>query len=67
MRLQNIDLDVSHPDQVAGVLRAAAQTFYEDGAELTSAWQSSGAGEPWYKVAGILEDAADRIERALTK
>lgn len=65
--MKNINLDVSHPDQVARVLREAAQTYYDDGAELTAGWQDAGAGEPWYIIAAILEDAADRIERKLSK
>lgn len=61
----SLNLDVSHPDQVARILRAAAQDFYEDGAELTSAWQDHKAGEPWYKIAGILDRAADQCEKAV--
>jgi acyl-CoA reductase-like NAD-dependent aldehyde dehydrogenase len=60
---KSLSLDVSHPDQVSRILRAAADAYYKSGAELTSAWQDDKAGKPWYQIAGILERAADQCEK----
>jgi hypothetical protein len=63
--MKDLDLDVSHPDQVAAVLRRAAETYAESALELTAAWQDKGAGRPWNKLARILERAADQVDKAL--
>lgn len=57
------DLDVSSPDKVAAVLRNTAQRYYEDALELQTAWQDPSAGRIWSKIARVLEQAADRIDR----
>ena len=59
---KNMDLDVEAPDQVAAVLRNAAQAYYESASELEAAWQDRGAGRPWEIIAKILERAAAQIE-----
>lgn len=59
----SIDLDVEAPDQVANVLRQAAQEYYESAGELEAAWQDKYAGKPWTAIAKILEAAADKIDK----
>lgn len=61
--MSKLDLDVSSPDQVAGVLRRAAEAYRVSDAELSSAWQEKAAGYPWARVARILDQTADRIAR----
>jgi hypothetical protein len=63
MARSRLDLDVASTDQVAKVLRAAADRFYSDASELDSAWQARSAGGPWRKIAKILEGAAAKIDR----
>jgi phage terminase small subunit len=58
-----MDLDVDAPDEVAGVLREAAQAYYEAESELSSAWGDPQAGKVWTKIAKILERAADQIDK----
>ena len=60
-----LDLDVDAPEKVADVLRDAAQAYGESASELESAWQDEGAGEPWEKIAKILDDAAAKIDRVV--
>lgn len=59
------DLNVADPEQVAGILRNAAQAAYEAAGELESAWQDKSAGRPWKIVARELERCAFRIEERL--
>lgn len=61
--MKNLDLDVDSPDKVSTVLRNAAEAYNDSASELASAWQDSSAGKPWEKIARILEQAADRIDR----
>lgn len=56
-----LSLDVDSPDKIASVLYAAAQLFFEDAEDLSASWQSKSAGQPWRKVATILQRAADQI------
>ena len=60
-----MNLDVEAPDQVAAVLRAAAEAYRESAAELTAAWQDHRAGQPWSMIAAELDRAAERIDRRL--
>lgn len=62
----DLDLDVDAPDQVADVLRAAAQEYFEAEEELSSAWQDPQAGKVWTKIARILERAANQVDRAVS-
>lgn len=62
---RSLDLDVDSPEKVARILRDAAESYYESASELESAWQDSGAGRPWEKIAKILEAAADRVDKAV--
>ena len=62
---KRLSLDVESPDQVAAVLRAAAQAYYESRGELQAAWQDQQAGRDWSIIARELERAADRIDRKL--
>ena len=59
---KRLSLDVESPDQVATVLRAAAQAYYESQGELQAAWQDQQAGHDWSIIARELERAADRID-----
>ena len=61
----DLDLDVDTPENVPGVLRAAAQEYLESELELEGAWQDKQAGKVWAKIAKILERAADQIDKLL--
>jgi hypothetical protein len=61
------DLDVDAPNKVPGVLRAAAQAYWEAQAELPIVWQDEGAGRVWGRYAHILKQAAERCESAMKK
>jgi hypothetical protein len=59
---KSLDLaDVAAPDEVAQVLRAAAEQYYESHNELLSAWQQSYT--PWARIARLLEQCADKIDK----
>ena len=58
------DLDQATPEDIARVLRNAAQRFYEARGELQSAWQDKQAGRVWSKLAKILERAAASCDAA---
>lgn len=64
------DLDVATPEEVAKVLRAAADKYRESAMELASTWGDSHAGKVWKKMATRLDRCADGCERevqALTR
>lgn len=63
----NLDLDVAVPDQLANVLRRAAENFNQSYSELQSAWQDQQAGRVWAEFAKILERAAGQCDRACDK
>ena len=58
-----LDLDVDSPEKLPGILRLAAQRFYESAGELEAAWQDKNAGKVWTRFARILERSADSCER----
>lgn len=58
-------LDVESPEQVAEILDATAERFYEDSARLTSDWQDPDAGRPWEIVADELQRTAQWIRQQL--
>ncbi len=58
---KNLDLDVDHPDKIAAILRAAADTFYQASEDCKANWQDTNAGRPWTQAAKILERAAAQI------
>ena len=58
----SLSLDVSHPTDVASILRNAAEAYCASAIELESAWQDPTAGRPWNKIAAILERTATQIE-----
>jgi hypothetical protein len=62
--MKNLDLDVDTPEKVAGVLRDAADAYYQAESELSSAWDDPNAGKVWTKIARILERAAVSIDKA---
>jgi len=59
-----LDLDVAAPDQVARVLRRAADVYAEAAMELRSAWQDAAAGAPWARLAKVLDRAALQADKA---
>ena len=63
--MKDFDLDVDSPDEVANVLRDAADAYHESASELDASWQDKSAGRPWTIIARILEKAADQIDKAL--
>ena len=54
--------EASAPDEIAQILRNAAQSCHEADTELQSAWQQRST--PWSKIARILEQAADKCDKA---
>jgi hypothetical protein len=56
--------DASSPEEIAYILRNAADSCYEADNELMAAWGQKST--PWAKVARILERAAEQIEKATT-
>lgn len=51
------------PDQVAYILRNAAQAYRESQGDLQAAWQDPAAGRVWPKIAKRLEKLADELDR----
>lgn len=64
---EKLSLDVGEPYDVPDVLRRAAQEYYEAEVELEASWQERYAGWAWGVIAPILEQAADRIDKALDR
>ena len=62
---RKLNLDVDSPEKVPPVLREAAEAYYESAEELSRAWQSRAAGQPWIRIARVFERLADHIEREL--
>ena len=58
-----LNLDVDAPDQVAGVLSAAASAYQASAPELTAAWQDRRVPMIWAAIAGELDLAAWKIEK----
>jgi hypothetical protein len=58
-----LNLDVDAPDQVAGVLSAAANAYQASAVELTAAWQDRHIPMIWAAIAGELDLAAWKIEK----
>lgn len=71
MKPLDIDFDVESPDQVpdrldelANALSRIADTYRESQSELQSAWQDSGAGACWPRIASRIDIIARSISRA---
>jgi hypothetical protein len=58
-----LNLDADAPDQVAGVLSAAASAYQASAVELTAAWQDQHIPMIWAAIAGELDLAAWKIEK----
>jgi hypothetical protein len=58
-----MNLDVDAPDNVAGVLTAAATAFQESAIELSAAWQDRQIPMIWAAIASELDIAAWKIEK----
>jgi len=61
------DLDVAAPDEVAGVLRAAAESYREATDALAAAWTDPHAGAVWGLIADVCDHAADLVERLVER
>jgi len=59
---EKLSLDVDTPDEVADVLYAAAQSYYEDASELSYYHGDPMAGVVWEQIAHELERSARRID-----
>jgi hypothetical protein len=62
-----LDLDVSMPNSVADVLRAAADRFGADAMMLSANWQDDSAGRVWNRIARVLDRAAIRCEQIVNQ
>jgi len=58
-----LNLDVDAPDQVAGVLTAAASAYQASAVELSAAWQDRHIPMIWAQIAGELDLAAWKIAK----
>ena len=65
--MKTFDINVATPDQLAKVLRDAAQDYRESQIELAAAWGDLEAGRVWDKFADILDAAADKCDKACAK
>jgi hypothetical protein len=63
----NLDLNVSSPEHVAQVLRAAADAYRQSCLDLQEAWQDDNAGLVWSKLAEVLEAAANKADKTCDK
>lgn len=60
----DLNLDSAQaPEDVARILRNAADQFRCDAEELQTCWQDIGPKKTWCRIAAILERAAASIER----
>lgn len=62
---RSLDLDVSTPEEVAVILRRAADRFRDSTDELGSAWQDRRAGRVWSEFAKVLDRAAAACDKAV--
>jgi hypothetical protein len=62
-----LNLDVEAPDKVAGVLRAAADAYQQRAEEEIQAQPHDRTPVIWAAAAGLLDDAADAIERVVSR
>jgi len=62
-----LNLDVEAPDKVAGVLRAAADAYQQRAEEQIEAQPQDRTPVIWAAAAGLLDDAADAIERIVSR
>jgi len=62
-----LNLDVEAPDEVAGVLRAAADAYQQRAEEQMQAQTKDRTPVIWAAAAGRLDDAADAIERIVSR
>jgi hypothetical protein len=58
-----MNLDVDAPEKVVGVLRVAADAYQQSGEERMQAQPEDRTPVIWAAVAGLLDSAADAIER----
>ena len=63
MSKSEINLDVDAPDNVAGVLTAAATAYQASAVELSAAWQDRQIPMIWAAIASELDIAAWKIEK----
>jgi hypothetical protein len=60
---RELNLDVDAPDQVAGVLTAAANAYQASAAVLSAIWQDRHIPMIWAEIAGELDITAWKIAR----
>jgi hypothetical protein len=60
-------LDLDAPEELAIMLRAAAERYAESRTEWQAAWQDRNAGRVWSEFARILERAAAAADKAVKK
>jgi len=65
--MKTLDLNVVNPEQVAKLLRQAAEDYNASAIDLQSAWQDNQAGKVWSEIATILEQAATKCDKACAK
>jgi hypothetical protein len=58
-----LNLDVDTPEKVSGVLRAAADAYQQSAEERMQAQPEDRTPVIWAAIAGLLDSAADAIER----
>ena len=59
---RTLDLqDAQAPEDVAKILRNAADKYREDASMLNGSWGDDGAGKPWLEIARKLEALANKL------
>jgi hypothetical protein len=65
--MKQYDLDVASPEEVARVLKQAAQMYEQAVLDTQAAWQDPAAGRVWGDLAKVLEKAAKQCEKVCEK
>lgn len=67
MPMKTMNINVNAPNQLADVLREAADAMRESRASLQIEWCDEDAGRVWEELAKILDRAAASTDRAVKK
>ena len=65
--MKTFDINVASPDQLAKILRDAAQDYREAQIELAAVWGDLEADRIWDKFADILDAAADKCDKTCAR